>query len=131
MEKKTITINGNAFSEIEGFYREAYQLLTRGLDWVPAHNLDALNDILYGGFGAFGGSERIILEWTNFGKSLVDLGQGPSIRYYEKRAAELSGKRAEYFRGLARELKAGRGETLIQSIVGIIREKPRIEFVTR
>ncbi len=130
-KKKVITINGNNFSEIEGFYDEAYSVLTSGLTWEVAHNLDALNDILYGGFGAFNADEEIILIWNNFEKSRKDLGREPSIAYYERRAADLTGSRAAYFQNLADELKAGRGETLIDTITSIIQDKERIEFIIR
>jgi len=131
MEKQKIVINGNHFSDIEGFYDEAYRVLTSGLDWQPAHNLDALNDILYGGFGTFSLGEPIVLEWINYPKSRKDLGREPSIRYYESRAAGLSGKRADYFQGLADQLKTGGGETLIGMISGMIGERQNIRFIAR
>ncbi|MBO4749222.1 MAG: barstar family protein, partial [Lachnospiraceae bacterium] len=48
---KEITIDGNRFSDIEGFYTEIDRLLTRDLDWKTGHNLNAFNDLLRGGFG--------------------------------------------------------------------------------
>ena len=42
MPKRTIIINGNNFSNLEGFYTEIDNILTQGLDWKTGHNLDAL-----------------------------------------------------------------------------------------
>jgi len=73
--KKTITINGNNFSDIETFYDEIDNVLTKDLEWQTGHNLDAFNDILGGGFGVFEYGESINLIWTNFSHSTKTLGQ--------------------------------------------------------
>ncbi len=36
---------------MEGFYDEIDRVLTKDLDWKTGHNLNALNDLLRGGFG--------------------------------------------------------------------------------
>ena len=48
---RTIILDGNAFSDMEGFYCEIDRLLTKDLTWKTGHNLHAFNDILRGGFG--------------------------------------------------------------------------------
>jgi hypothetical protein len=51
MDETVIYINGNNFSGMEGFYDEIDRVLTKDLDWKTGHNLNALNDLLRGGFG--------------------------------------------------------------------------------
>ena len=48
---REIIINGNNFSDLEGFYSEIDRILTKDLDWKTGHNLNAFNDLLRGGFG--------------------------------------------------------------------------------
>ncbi len=127
---KVIRIDGNTFDDIDGFYEEAYRVLTSGLDWPVAHNLDALNDVLYGGFGVFGPREPVVLQWTNFSKSRKDLGVGPSITYYDQRASGLIGNRSEFFRRKADDLRAGIGETFMDTLLQMIREHPEISLIT-
>lgn len=75
MAKKTLTIDGKNFSNLEGFYDEIDRVLTKDLDWKTGHNLNALNDLLRGGFGVFEYEEPITLIWKNFNKSKKDLNQ--------------------------------------------------------
>ena len=73
MTRKTIIINGNNFSTLEGFYAEIDKVLTKGLDWKTGHNLNAFNDLLRGGFGIHEYEEPIKLIWQKSDKSKADL----------------------------------------------------------
>lgn len=75
MNKQTITINGDNFSDLETFYDEIDNVLTKDLDWQTGHNLDAFNDLLRGGFGVYEYEEPVKLVWTNFSNSTKTLGQ--------------------------------------------------------
>lgn len=75
MNKHTITINGDNFSDLETFYEEIDNVLTKNLDWKTGHNLDAFNDLLRGGFGVYEYDEPVKLIWTNFSNSTKTLGQ--------------------------------------------------------
>ena len=48
---RTYIIDGNKFSNIEGFYDEIDLIMTKGISFKTGHNLNAFRDILYGGFG--------------------------------------------------------------------------------
>lgn len=71
---KTFILDGNNFSDMEGFYREIDKLLTKNLQWKTGHNLDAFNDLLRGGFGVHEYNEPITIRWINYAKSKKDLG---------------------------------------------------------
>ena len=75
MKKQTITINGDNFSDLETFYDEIDNVLTKNLDGRIGHNLNAFNDLLRGGFGVYEYEEPIKLVWTNFSYSKRVLGQ--------------------------------------------------------
>ena len=76
MNSKQITIiNGDNFSDIETFYDEIDNVLTKNLDWKTGHNLNAFNDLLRGGFGIYECGEPVKIVWTNFSKSRQLLGQ--------------------------------------------------------
>lgn len=49
MPKKTYVIGGKNFSTLEGFWDEISEKVISNVYW--GRNLDAFNDILYGGFG--------------------------------------------------------------------------------
>lgn len=76
MTKIALTIDGNRFSDLETFYSEMDRILTKDLNWQTGHNLDALNDLLRGGFGVYGYEEPVKITWTNFRRSQKNLGSG-------------------------------------------------------
>ena len=71
---KVFILDGNKFSNIEGFYNEIDALLTKDLDWKTGHNLNAFDDLLRGGFGVHEFNEPITIKWINYNKSKKDLG---------------------------------------------------------
>ena len=71
---KTFLLDGNNFSDLEGFYDEIDKLLTKNLQWKTGHNLNAFNDLLRGGFGVHEYGESITIRWTNYDKSKKELG---------------------------------------------------------
>lgn len=73
MDKKEFILNSSKFDTIEGFYIEIEHIFTKNLDFKISYNLDALNDVLYGGFGAHEYDEPIQVIWQNSGKSKIDL----------------------------------------------------------
>ncbi len=71
---KIFTIDGNNFSDLNGFYDEIDKILTKDLGWKTGHNLNAYNDLLRGGFGVHEYEEPIVLRWLNYEKSKRELG---------------------------------------------------------
>lgn len=64
-QKKTFILKGEKIKSLDSFYDEAQEVLCGG--WKGfGRNLDALNDILRGGFGAFDCNEEIVVIWKNF-----------------------------------------------------------------
>jgi RNAse (barnase) inhibitor barstar len=66
----TYEIDGANFSTIDGFYDEISRVLIPGATW--GRNLDAFNDILWGGFGT--PEEGFVLVWENHHLSRDRLG---------------------------------------------------------
>jgi RNAse (barnase) inhibitor barstar len=104
MNNKVFIFNGNNFDTLDGFYDEVERVLTKDLDWKIGRNLNAFNDILRGGFGAFEYEEPIHIIWEHSGKSKSDLGY-PAIK---------------------RE-----GQTVFDIIIEIIKDHKHINFTLR
>ncbi|RPE13433.1 Barstar (barnase inhibitor) [Chitinophaga lutea] len=73
MNKRIITLDGNNFSDLAGFYDEVENVLTKDLTWTTGRNFNAFNDLLRGGFGVHEPGEQIMLVWKNSAKSKADL----------------------------------------------------------
>ena len=71
---KTFILDGNNFSNMEGFYHEINQLLTKNIQWKTGYNLNSFNDLLRGGFNVHEYREPITIRWINYEKSKKDLG---------------------------------------------------------
>lgn len=67
---KTIVIDGKKMQNKEDFYQEIEKNFTKNLLFKMGHNLDALEDILDGGYGVYAYHEPIIVIWENFTLSL-------------------------------------------------------------
>lgn len=72
--RREIVIDGDKFSTADGFYEEMARLLTKDVNFVPGKNLDALNDLLRGGFGVHAYGEPLTLRWLHSEKSRQELG---------------------------------------------------------
>lgn len=80
---KTFILDGNNFSDMEGFYTEIDRLLTKDLEWKTGHNLNAFDDLLRGGFGVHEYNEPITIRWINYSKSKKDLGDATVLMLLE------------------------------------------------
>lgn len=72
--RRTIRIDGNNFDDMLTFYDEIERVMTKDLTFSIGRNLDALNDVLRGGFGVHE-DEPILIQWINYQKSMSNLGE--------------------------------------------------------
>ena len=66
--KKIIVLEGNKMNTLSKFYDEVESKLTKNLPFRMGHNLDALFDILEGGYGVHGYHEPIMVVFNNYQK---------------------------------------------------------------
>jgi RNAse (barnase) inhibitor barstar len=113
---QTYEIDGENFSTLEEFYDEISRAVIPGADW--GRNLDALDDILYGGFGT--PVEGFVLRWKNHDVSLQRLGYPETVRQLEKRLERCDPTNRERVRGELDLARAGQGPTVYDWLVEII-----------
>lgn len=73
MTLKSFVLDGNNFSNIEGFHDEVQHVLTDDFK-AYGRGLDAFNDVLRGGFVKYEYDEPFTLVWKNASKSRKELG---------------------------------------------------------
>ena len=127
-DEKEIIIDGNNFANLTEFYDEVENKLTKGLDWKIGRNLDALNDVLRGGFGIHAYEEPILIRWINADKSKKDLGQSETIKYIEQMLKKCHASNIPSVKKDLKKVKDGKGEMLFEAIVGIARGHEHIEL---
>jgi len=126
MDRKEIILNGNNFSDLNGFYDEVDKVLTKDLDWQTGRNLDAFNDLLRGGFGVHEYWEPIKIIWYNSSKSRTDFGFDATIKYLNKKLTICHPTNISFVEAELEEAKKQRGQTLFDIMVGIIKNHEHI-----
>ena len=119
MEQREIILDGNRFDTLEGFYKEAARVLTSKPGFTPGRNLDALADLLGGGYGVFGPGEPVTLVWKNAAKSRRDLGYRAAERHYKAKLTAHP-ERAAVLLPRLRAARRKKGPTLFDRIVSVI-----------
>ncbi len=111
-----LVIDGAAFSDFEGFQREFSALLERHA-WNG--NLDAFDDILYGGFGT--PVNRWVLRWLNSDHSRRALGYEATLERLETLLKTCHPSNVDHLRQRIDMARRREGPTLFDEIVEIIR----------
>lgn len=81
---KQIIIEGNSFTNLEGFYDEIERKFTKGYDWEFGRNLKAVKTILKGGLGVHDYGDSIEIMWKDTEKSKIHLGNKETVKYLKK-----------------------------------------------
>ena len=87
--------------------------MTKNLDWKIGRNLDAFNDVLRGGFGAFEYEEPIAIVWEHSDKSKSDLGYPETIKWLERKLRQCH---PSYISSVKEELLRALGSTFVGAI---------------
>lgn len=123
---KTLIIEGIAIRDIASFYDEINRVFMAREDWTLGPSLDALNDLLYGGFGAIDGAEPVTLVWNDIAQSRTALGLDATRAHYRAKLDRPDiYDRARIEQDIA-ALEAGTGSTYFEIIREIIADHPNI-----
>jgi len=116
VQKMTFEINGGNFSSLEEFFEEVGRVLIPGEDW--GKNLDALEDVLRGGFGT--PDEGFVIRWRNSAISRERLGYPETIRQLEKRLERSHSFNHERVGADLERAKKRQGQTVFDWLVEVI-----------
>ncbi|UHO39770.1 ribonuclease inhibitor [Chryseobacterium capnotolerans] len=123
--RKMIVIHGGHFSSLDGFYEEVSKVLMKDTDWKVG-TLDGFDDILYGGFGAFENKDKIEIIWKESQKSKDELGLKATQEFYENKIKQGKPFNIELIQQKLDDLNAGKGQTLFEILVEIIKSHTNI-----
>jgi RNAse (barnase) inhibitor barstar len=115
---KCYTVDGSAFSTLEEFAAHFSKQVLGDYAWEG--NLDALNDILGGGFGTL--EEGFELVWLNSELSRRMLGYQETTRQLEWRLQQCHPENRPHVLAELEAARAGAGSTVFDWLVSIIRE---------
>lgn len=124
-----VIIEGDAINDIASFYNEINRLFMRNEDWQLACSLDALDDMLYGGYGIMLGYDDIKVIWNNIDHSSKALGIATTQKYYQEKLASDFLFNKEYFRERLDKLNAGEGKTYFDIVIEIFESHKNIQLM--
>ena len=128
---RKIEINGNKFSNLAGFYDEIEAKLTSGLDWKIGRNLNALADILDGGFGVYEFEEDVELVWLDSSKSKSDLGWNETIKFIKDKLETCHPTNKSDVESDLQKAESKEGQTLYEIIKELMYDKPNISLTEK
>lgn len=83
----SLVIEGTHILGIPSFYAEINRVFMADEDWQLGPSLDALDDMLHGGYGALHGVSCPVVTWRNIAASRAALGVEETRRFYLERIA--------------------------------------------
>lgn len=125
---RKIQIDGKKISTLEEFYDEIERQFTKGLDWEMGRNLNAFNDILYGGFGVHSYQEKIEIHWVNSERSKFILGFEETIKYLQIKLKECHATNKQNVKNDLDLAQNRVGKTLFEILIEIIKEHEHIKL---
>lgn len=127
--KKEIIITGKNIVDIASFYREVNSVFMANENWEIGESLDALNDLLYGGFGIMNSGGGFEIIWNDIELSKAALGYEATRLYYLDKLKPGSPYNKPHFTKKLDELDLGAGKTYFDIIMEILSEHPDIKLI--
>ena len=118
--KKMTVINGGHFSDLEGFYNEVSELFMNDEDWKVG-TLDGFDDILYG--------VESDITWKDSQKSKKDLGFELTKEFYENKIRQGRPFNVKLIQQKLGDLMDGKGQTLFEILVEILKSHQNINLI--
>lgn len=125
--KKSFEIDGDCFSDYQGFTREfSKNVLSSKYTWNGS--LDALNDILRGGYGDIEEDDKVEITWKNSRKSIIDLGFEETINLLKDKYDTCHPVNKEFVLQEIQQAKNKLGPTIFDRIVELINEHENVNL---
>ncbi|MDO5633710.1 MAG: hypothetical protein Q4G34_02375 [Micrococcus sp.] len=124
----SLTVDGRRIHDISSFYAELNRVFMQGVGWRLGSSLDALNDLLYGGYGALEGAEEAEIRWIAFDETQQALGV-PATRAWLRAKLGRDGFDHAAVAADLDALDAGQGKTYVERVMEVFAEHPQWEIV--
>lgn len=126
---QTLRIEGARVDGIPSLYRELNRVFMPDEDWMLGESLDALDDLLYGGFGVLDGTAPVRVLWADHAVSRAALGVETTREYYRAKLARPDVYAAGPARRALDALDGGGGETYFELVRRVFADHANIELV--
>ena len=127
----TLTIDGSGIHDITSLYVELDRVFMPGEDWRLGESLDALDDLLYGGFGVLEGAAPVEVVWRDHAVARDALGVGTTRAWHEAKLARPEVYSQTTARAALGALDAGTGPTYWDLVLRVFADHENITLTLR
>lgn len=124
-----LRLDGSQIYDLPSLYAELGRVLMPGEDWTLGESLDALDDLLYGGFGVLAGVTSARIVWDDSELSRQALGVPLTRSYYAAKLARPGVFAAGPARAALEEVERGTGKTYFELVLQVFAGHPEVELV--
>lgn len=144
-----VELHGAAITDIASLYDELNRVFMADEDWQLGPSLDALDDLLYGGYGAAFGSAtghlagpstdagtgtgtvtgRLRVVWRDHARSRDALGVATTASWYQAKLAQPGRFNIEKVARDLAALRASGGPTYFDLVLEVFSSHPNVELV--
>lgn len=125
-----LLIDGAVVRDIPSLYRELNRVFMTGEDWSLGESLDALDDVLYGGYGMLHGAARPVqIVWLDHDVSRAALGREPTAAYYREKLRHPETFDTARFAAKLAELADRRGATYFDLVLEVFAGHDDVELI--
>lgn len=128
---RTFELDGARIADITSFYAEINRVLMDDEDWELGASLDALDDLLYGGYGATQGTDPARVVWHASEHSRAALGVDATRAWYEHKLAHPETYGSATATAALEELERDGAPTYFDLVVAVFAGHERVELVLR
>lgn len=126
---RQFVIDGARITGIAALYDELNRVFMADEDWRLGESLDALNDMLFGGYGALAGIDAATIVWRDAEASRAALGVAATEHLLRARLPERSHFNNAPITAQLDALSAGHGTTYFDIVLQVFGEHPNINLV--
>lgn len=124
-----LQIEGRAITGIDGLYAEINRVFMAEEDWQLGASLDALDDLLYGGYGALAGHLTATVVWRDIEHSRIALGADATHAWLQSKLQQPGTFNVDAIRRQLDALERGEGQTYFEIVMEIFAGHPRITLL--
>ncbi|WP_313140609.1 ribonuclease inhibitor [Stenotrophomonas sp.] len=121
-----LQIEGRTITGIDSLYAEFNRVFMVGEDWQLGPSLDALDDLLYGGYGTLAGHATATVAWRDVELSRVALGVDATCAWLQVKLQQPGTFSTDVIRRQLEALERGEGQTYFEIVMEIFAGHPRI-----
>lgn len=123
-----LTLQGSVILDIPSLYAELNRVFMADEDWALGNSLDALDDLLYGGYGALQGQQNVTVVWKDMETSRAALGVAATTAWLQQKLYQSGRFNSTSLQAQLLALRQGCGQTYFDIVLDIFASHPDIHL---